>query len=255
MSDLSPICYFDYTYDAKSRITRIDRENGIAIYYGYDKSDRLTGENWYGASGQIYAFSYGYDGAGNRSWKNINSAATYYTYDKAERLLNEVTAGVYTYYAWDHNGSCARVSKPSAAEHTYYEYNDERLLRRAHVLPSDVWNYFYYDGQLTRYCIQDSLGVQYYYWDGLKLLERYNVTTATARTFTHGPTPIPGIANMLQFTEGGATYCFAYDDRGSAHAVSDASQGLPLTYKYDAYGVDLGHTGALENPIQYQGCA
>jgi hypothetical protein len=71
-----------------------------------------------------------------------------------------VSGGSYTYYGYDHNGSCTRIEKPDAGEYTYFEYNEVRLLRSAHMLPEDRWNYFHYDGRLTRYCIEDSRGCQ-----------------------------------------------------------------------------------------------
>ena len=35
-----------YTYDGDGRRTKIVREDGKSIYYGYDNASRLTGETW-----------------------------------------------------------------------------------------------------------------------------------------------------------------------------------------------------------------
>ena len=40
--DGTPLCYFEYDYDAASRITSIRREAGIVVYYSYDNADRLA---------------------------------------------------------------------------------------------------------------------------------------------------------------------------------------------------------------------
>jgi len=153
------------------------------------------------------------------------------------------------------NGSCTLIEKPDDAEYTYFEYNDARLLRAAHVLPEDRWDYFHYDGQLARYCIEDSAGCKYYYWDGLDLLARTNLTTGASRSFVHGQTPIPGIGNMVDYSEDGATHTFHYDHRGTVFGITDGSQDVSQTYEHDAWGVKLSEAGTLENPIQYQGCA
>ena len=252
--DMSPLSYFDYLYDEAGLATSIAREGGLAIYYGYDAASRLTGETWQGPAGALYAFAYGYDPAGNRAWKDIDGTLTYYTYDAAERLLHEVSEAKYTYYSYDKNGSCVRVEAPDQGKYTYFEYSDARLLRSAHVLPEGRWNYFHYDGQLTRYCIQDSQGCQYYYWDGLKLLQRDNLTIGASRTFTHGHTPIAGIANMVEYAEADEAYDFHYDIRGTVHGITDADQEVAQTYEHDAWGVKLSEVGSLENPIQYRGC-
>jgi RHS repeat-associated protein len=253
--DMSPICYFDYFYDETGLVTSIARQGGVTIYYGYDAASRLTGETWQGPAGALYAFAYGYDPAGNRAWKEIDGKLTHYTYDAAERLLQEVSDAKYTYYSYDKNGSSTRIEAPDDGKYTYFEYSDARLLRSAHVLPEERWNYFHYDGNLTRYCIEDSLGCQYYYWDGLKLLQRDNLTTGAARTFTHGHAPVPGIANMVEYAEGEDSHDFHYDMRGTVHGITDAEQDVAQTYEHDAWGVKLSEAGDLENPIQYQGCA
>ena len=179
----------------------------------------------------------------------------YYTYDSAERLTHEVSGGKHTYYSYDRNGSCTLIEKPDDAEYTYFEYNDARLLKAAHVLPEDRWDYFHYDGQLARYCIEDSAGCKYYYWDGLDLLARTNLTTGESRSFVQGQTPIPGIGNMVDYTQDGATHTFHYDHRGTVFGITDGSQDVAQTYEHDAWGVRLSSVGSLENPIQYQGCA
>ncbi len=86
-------------------------------------------------------------------------------------------------------------------------------------------------------------------------MERYNATTETARTFTHGPSPLAGIANMVDYTEAGQTHDFHYDHRGTVTSLTDGAGEVAQTYEHDAWGVRLSATGELENPIQYQGCA
>ena len=57
----------------------------------------------------------------------------------------------------------------------------------------------------------------------------------------------------LAYTQDGTTHTFHYDHRGTVFALTDASQNVAQTYEHDAWGVKLSETGALENPIQYEG--
>ena len=81
------LIYFNYGYDAASRIAKIVREAGKTIYYSYDGADRLTGENWYNSGMQnVYAFAWSYDAVGNRRWQNRLGQQSYFTYDAANEL-------------------------------------------------------------------------------------------------------------------------------------------------------------------------
>jgi len=55
-----------------------------------------------------------------------------------------------------------------------------------------AWNYFYYDGALRRYALQDSDGLRYFTWDsnGMKLLCERDPGGTVTRKYTHGPTPM-----------------------------------------------------------------
>jgi len=97
----------------------------------------------------------------------------------------------------------------------------------------------------------------YYEYDpaGNRTLLRHGETGGESRTFVHGGTPIPGIGNMVDYSEDDATQTFHYDHRGTVYGITDGSQDVSQTYEHDAWGVRLSSAGSLENPIQYQGCA
>lgn len=57
----------EYTYDEDGQRTKIVREDGTRIYFGYDLAHRLTGKDWLHPSDvQLLTFAYEHDAAGNR---------------------------------------------------------------------------------------------------------------------------------------------------------------------------------------------
>ena len=109
----------------------------------------LTTEDWTDAGGgNIYAFEYGYDGAGNRTRRSLGASHTYYQYDETNRLLHahEVPAGTATYYSYDPRGNTTQIEQ-LGAHTTYFEYNDRDLIRTIHYGETGAWNYFHYDAR------------------------------------------------------------------------------------------------------------
>jgi RHS repeat-associated protein len=127
----------------------------------------------------------------------------------------------------------------------------------------------------------DSRGCQYYYWDGLNLLARANLTTGASRSFTHGQTPMAGIGNMVEWAEDGAgalrqrqvygdapivsvgdiammeasgkTYVPDADQVGTLWQVLDSSASLANAYQYDAFGVGRATSESFSNPFRFAG--
>jgi len=201
-----------------------------------------------------YENYYEYDPVGNRTYEARGAQQTYYEYDAGNELTgtHEISADAWTYFQYDPRGNCTAIQETDGT--TYFEYSPANLVT-AIPYKDGTPDYFHYDGQLARYCIEDSAGCKYYYWDGLDLLARTNLTSGESRTFVHGGTPIPGIGNMVDYSQDGATHTFHYDHRGTVYGITDGSQDVSQTYEHDAWGVRLSATGSLENPIQYQGCA
>jgi len=193
----------------------------MSIYYAYDDSDRLTGENWYNSAGtNIYAFTWNYDAVGNRSYEYRNGARTYYQYDAADALTRYhlLPDDNWTYWNYDARGNCARIDAPNGS--TYFAYNGLNLMTSV-LFRSGVANYFYYDARQRRYAIQESTGTTYFTYDrdGLcALLERDSSGNVIAE-YTRGYAPIVGIGDR---TGGHSWHSWAFLGHNTAIALDSA---------------------------------
>ena len=246
-----------HTYDAAGRITKVQREDGNVIYYGYDNADRLTSEDWYDSGmSQLYAFAWDYDSVGNRTYQSRDGAETYYDYNAANELTHSVTGGNQSYYSYDSRGNCLTIQEPDGT--TYFDYNHANLVKSI-VFKDGTPNYFYYDARLRRYGIEDSDGLRYFAWDQnrMNLLGERDTGGNTTAEYSHGHTPIGGIGSLVSAkkVESAATYYQypIYDHRGSVVRLLDARGSVTAYYEYSAWGEVLHEqeTGAW-NHFRYQ---
>jgi YD repeat-containing protein len=201
-----------YTYDGDGRRTRIVREDGRAVYFGYDDASRLTGETWLTSGGtQLYAFAYQYDAAGNRKQKTFNGITTTYNYNTLNQLTSEATAGATTYYTWTADGEMA--TKHDATGWTYYTWDVDESLKHIQTPSDDLANL--YNSRMQRVQRTEAGAVTYMLYDGEKLAEEKDGTWATQR----------GYAN-----EGPSIYSPLVAQSGAA---PDHSKILPPTFTID----------------------
>jgi len=52
-------------------------------------------------------------------------------------------------------------------------------------------------------------------------------------------------------TQGGAHYDYLYDGKGNVRAVLDGNQNVVASYAYDAFGVQTGQSGTLDQPYRF----
>ncbi|HEQ60275.1 MAG TPA: hypothetical protein ENN74_01565, partial [Firmicutes bacterium] len=105
---------FEYTYDLDGLRTRVTRENGDYVEYGYDGLSRLTDEHCKNAQGQTqWRRQYQYDKVGNRTQLIKTDGATsrtyYYWYNGLGQLetmrWNVSGPEWYCRYTYDANGN------------------------------------------------------------------------------------------------------------------------------------------------------
>jgi len=105
------------------------RDNGLVVYYEYDRKHQLTKETQRDDEGtDIYAWEWAYDLAGNRTQQVFNGVTTDYTYNSSNELTHEITDGVPTYYQYDGCGN--QTAKQDGAGTTYFQYDHENLMTR-----------------------------------------------------------------------------------------------------------------------------
>ena len=258
------IAYFDYSRDAAGRITAIGRETDLAVYYSYDKVDRILAETWRKKSNnaQIYAFSYNYDATGNRLTQRREAAgpadyeSTYYSYanDNSRTKKQIQNSGLSTYYYYDANGSL--TTSVEGANATYFTYAPSGMI--ASITPpvadGNAWN-FNYDSRLNRYKIDKGGGtISYLLWDGLNMMEERDGAGALVGRYTYGYSPIAGIGNCVEIylQSTATTYAIAMDHRGTGHVLLDGTGAEVGRRYYDAFGVILGQTGTWPVALGYQ---
>ena len=116
------LAFFDYEYDAASRIRQIEDVNGV-VDYSYDRQGQLTGAAY--SDMQRVDETYGYDENGNRvnshlhsdgyetgNANRLDSDGTYsYEYDDEGNLIRrtELASGDYREFAWDNRNRLLEV--------------------------------------------------------------------------------------------------------------------------------------------------
>jgi RHS repeat-associated protein len=234
------------------------------VYYSYDNVDRLTAEVWRKKSdnAQIYAFTYDYDPAGNRTKMRRESTAgtetqsAYYVYDADNSLTKrQVTtpapSNVTTYYYYDDNGALTKMWDSGATDATYFEYGPNQLVTKVTPPAAEgaAWE-FDYDG-INRGGTERNL-----LWDGLNCLEKRNVSDGSLHArYTYGYTQIYGIGSCVEIYQPGSAdkwYTLVMDHRGTAYAILDENGTEIGRRQYDAFGVILSQTGTWPTDLSYQ---
>ena len=248
------------------------RETGMVSYYEYDTVRRLTKEQIVDSSlQQLYAFEYSFDDAGNRTYMKLtfgDATEVYYEYDAANALTRRHTlasgagrtAG-WAYYEYNDNGSLTSYKDESGSEWAF-GWDDNQLCHS--IVPSSGSPaYFYYDGRLTRYAMDEGKGINgstYFSWDGINILQTQKLSAAPINAFrdtiTHGATPIAGIGSVVEQKREGlaATTLYLHNDhRGTTYKITDATGAETWSGLTDAYGTELHESGASPSIYWYQG--
>jgi RHS repeat-associated protein len=103
-SGTTPICRWDFTWDAASRITAltVPTSSANSFGYGYDALDRLTSVTPTGST-QLFGFSY--DKVGNRLTSVVSGTTTSYAYPTTSHRLSSLSGAQTLSYAYDSNGN------------------------------------------------------------------------------------------------------------------------------------------------------
>ena len=136
-------------------------EEGSVTSYGYDAMHRLTSEAR--TTTNAYSYSYGLDGAGNRTSKTVSGTATCYTNDGDDR----VTAGGSGSYSYNANGET--TSKTVGGTTYNFAYTYDGLIDYYNVGGSNTVS-FGYDALGRRVFRSTSSATTGFYYNGAKVL-------------------------------------------------------------------------------------
>ncbi len=253
-SDMTQLAELQYEYDKVGNPIKIEREDGSATYYEYDKTYQLTAETQVDDQTQVeYAFAYEYDGAHNRTVKVADGTPTYYTYNAANQMLTEATGAATTYYHYDGCGNTTAKQAPAGT--TYYQYDTENLMTRVDF-PDDTHSYYTYDADGKRRSERTVDGYLEFIYQGpdmLKLQMERDEEGETQVQYTMGN----GLEAMRRDVGGGVangdSSFYHYNHLGTTVALTNAAESVTDTYRHDAWGMQLARTGSTVNPHTYVG--
>ncbi|MEN6645437.1 MAG: hypothetical protein ABFE08_23585 [Armatimonadia bacterium] len=233
-----------YTYDTDGQRTKIEREDGTRVYFGYDAAHRLTGEDWLDPSdAHIYGFAYEYDAAGNRLRKTFNGEVTYYDYNNLNQLTTErVLGGEATYYTWTPDGAMA--TKQDGEGWTYYTWDVDESLKKIDAPNVTLENK--YNARMQRVWRSEDGNGESLVYDAQKLVAEATTGGLERYYLSEGGSVYSPLVSQL-----GSQHWFLFDALGTTLGLTDRSGGLSDTFKCEAFGTSLGRTGVTETPGQW----
>ena len=245
---------YTYTYDDNGNILTIS-DGTYTTSYEYDSANQLIREN---NQQQGFTHIWIYDNAGNIL------SRTEYAYTTAEDLdsipLSETFAYGYTNEVWgdlltsyDGDGiTYDEIGNPLSDSNWSYTWQHGRQLASM-TKGSTTWTYTYgADGMRTK---KTDGEVEYtYVYNGDKLVR----LTVEAQEFFDFSFTYDASGTPLTITENGYgdTYYYITNLQGDVIGIKDSSGEQFITYAYDAWGNDTGHTNtqlAVYNPLRYRG--
>ena len=240
---------YTYTYDNNGNILTIS-DGTYTTSYEYDSANQLVREN---NQQQGFTLAWTYDNAGNilqrkeyayttgtlgepdntvaytysdTNWGDLLTAYgnNTITYDTIGNPLNDGTWS----YTWQHGRQLASMSDGTTT--WTYTYGVDGM-RTERTDETSHYTYIYNGDKLVRLIVDSSE-----YFDF---------------TFTYDATGTP-----LTITENGNTFYYVTNLQGDVIGIKNGSCQQIITYTYDAWGNDTGHTNtplADYNPLRYRG--
>jgi len=195
--------------------------------------------------------TYGYDGVGNRKWKQVTSngstTRTEYTYNANDLLLNEKVNGVVTAsYTYDNNGST--LTKTENGVTTTYTWDDEKRLIAATVSTGQQMQYRYNDQGIRVSSTVNGVETRYLLDEGMvaNVWEEYSPTGQAQVVYVHGN-------DLVSQTQQNQTTFYLVDGLGSTRLLTNDQGAILNDYRYDAYGKTLDETGTVNNKYLFAG--
>ena len=240
-----------FTYDDRNEVTGITRANGVDSQFAYDAAGRLTNLTHAKGTSTLYAQSYNYDAASQRTASALSAAQTLITqpvvntydaenhlltngattdaYDADGNLTSETGPGGTTAYAWDTRGRLVTLTRPNSST-LHFTYDPDGLM----IGQTDSAT-----GQ-TRSYLLDALTNVVAYNDG--------VSGQTAVLTGLGIDSHFAVINSSGASEYGLT-----DALNSTTTVADGNGAVQAHFAYEPYGQTTATGTAANYPFQYTG--
>ena len=231
---------YQYGYDRVDCTSQTDTD-GTVTDYVYDDADQLTSEVRDNTHSTGYSISYTYDHNQNRLTKVLNSVTDRYSYDSQNKLTG-ITGSVTKSYGYDSNGNCTSVAVGSGGSPptTYLTYDYENRVSGI-TYPSSATNSFSYNGNDLRIKKVDSSGTRNFITDGVS--PAVPVLRDGLATFT------PGLSERRSST----SKFYHGDALGSTRSITDSSQSVTDTKRFDGFGMLMASAGTNPTPFGFAG--
>ncbi len=218
-----------------------------AIYYRYDEQGRLSKVSL----GGVLTRQYGYDYNGNRTSVDV-AGDIIATYDNQDRMLTYNTMS----YGYGPNGE---RSTRTNADGSVDQYQYDAVGNLVHITRADSVTIDYVVDAFNRRIAKNKNGAayaQYIYRNGLSPVAVLTSSGALAARFVYASRPNTPDFMVLA---SGTVYKFINDQRGSPHAIVNATTGaLAKLMTYDEFGnqtvmLDTGVIPAWMQPFGFAG--
>jgi len=192
-------------------------------------------------NGTGYSIGYKYDHNQNRSTKTCRAGTDYYTYDNQNKLTG-VTGTHTKSYGYDSNGNCTSIAVGSGGSPptTYLTYDYENRVTGM-MLPGIRTDSFKYNGNDLRIQKVDSSGTHNYITDGTQVTS--DVLSDGFAVYT------PGSSERRS----GTSAFYHGDAVGSTRDITNSSQTVTDTRRFDGFGMLMSSTGSNPTPFGFAG--
>ncbi|MBV1881333.1 MAG: hypothetical protein KUG82_06850 [Pseudomonadales bacterium] len=246
------------TYDAGSRLTRLDNFNDTYTTFSYDDANRLTSLGHFKDSAtKIAQYDFVLDANGNRVQTTIVNEPILPT-----GLINKVSNRTY-------NNTKNRLLTADTTESVSFLYDDEGQTQK--VTGESINTQYIFDGAHRLIGSNSATGNASYVYDGTGnrlSATRNGVTTkyiynATGQLIAEADNDdnitryyIHGLG-VMAFVEADTNklYVYHHDATGHTVAVSDDNKDIVNRYAYGAYGQLLDQSVQVSQPFTYAGQA
>ncbi|HKV29950.1 MAG TPA: RHS repeat-associated core domain-containing protein [Candidatus Dormibacteraeota bacterium] len=207
--------HFDLQYDSVSRVTSLTRPNGITDSYSYDANGRLAGIASTLGGTTIQNLTQTFDSNGQVASRTDAAGTTAFTHGADGRLVG-VSAPGSAAQAYGYDAAGNRTSGPLSATSTY---------NAADELTSDAGFTYTYDteGQRTSKTDRTSLATTRFLYNGAKQLTSIQYPDGTTTSYTYDP-----LGRRSTVSAGGVTTGYVYD--GVNARLEYGSGGLAASY-------------------------
>jgi len=268
------ISKYDYTVNRIGQ--RTEREQSGTAFastnadtFAYNSRGEVTGSTNDTITGR--AFSYAFDGIGNRTTATELGVATAYTANNLN-AYTDLEVGSNTYEpVHDADGNLTTYFRPSDGKEFALVWDGENRLLSftpTSAASGDLKGEYWYDGQSRRVrkVLSEWSGSAWvvekeerFFYDGWNMIAVYDDSEDLVETYTYGldlsgsPQGAGGVGGLLsRKPNGGSAALYTFDGNGNVSDLVNGSGAVVAHYEYGPFGQVISATGSLAAENRYQ---